>query len=399
MSSHYQAYQNSAPLDPADFFLKFLGGFFMEPATIVRSMAANCVLMSGPHVVHTFFAWSPVSSSDSLIFYVPDSEECISAFLLALEEGGVVFEDIYQPFRMLLATAWSGDSKPMHILHSDMKSYFAMNNDRIFQAGRVPGIESDDISELLTKIKESMDERGWSDDEEGNDTAEPIVLDVGGCKLLIHHDVPQTVKVCSLQVPDNESSVIHGQISYMGGLLDIEVVSGAELLPIHHILSEPCTHLQCFASAYGTAHLYHEPTSQRRTYLWGNNTSKFQAPSGYSWCSRPQNPQLSTVRGLDSRQYSGAEAIPFNFNFDLGVADQRIKFRTEALHRLFWLQNGFKSWKVDHLELREWLFEGLRVNEVTEARMHPRIGLFVAKFIFPDLIDPPSMLRDDILPF
>lgn len=386
---------------PADDFLELLGEKFPEPKDIVKSMAANGVLIYGQHALKTFFPEAALPAFNPLMFIAPDSEECLSAFMLTLEESGAVFKDIFEVFRDLLRTP-AAEAMTVETVYVDIRFYLEANKKLVSEPDIVDGAE---ISSILSVAADIIESRHWEEAHtSGLDSflspkeKMPVVLNVGASKLVIHYQQEQlesrTNFLCKV-ITHEAPGVIKGQIDHNGNITQICIFYQRNRSPVQLVLDRTMSHTQCFLSAYGAAHLYYKRTAKRKTYAWRDEETEVYYPSDFTLITPPRNPDPVEICGMNDRQFSGAKLIPFEFDFDLGVAVERVKTRKEALESLIWVYDGYEPRQVVDMAIYSRLKAELELGETTKVNWHRYIWAFVAPCIFGGM----DAKRDSILMF
>lgn len=302
---------------PKPDVLQYFGQSFANPIAVIQGMAQGTVILGGSRALEFFVTESCTVHSD-WDFYTYQSKYCVGIALQTLANAGVVWDDIFQPFRDL-AAAPAGTVAYMHV------SAVTRCTGRGLYEGH-PGAADPEVNAWLTALEAAID-----------DDMYVASVEVAGRVLVISHAQNTTAYLHSPTV-----NIITGYTSHNGSRQKVQLIFGKKT-PMQQIMAFYSSSVQCCITAYGAIHFYHDEAVERTGLIWPKNSQhqpsansamlkysargwKFTLPSGAS--PAPRIKQLS--------QNAGSKFI--KFDFATGLAPQLEQARRAALDHLAWAE-------------------------------------------------------------
>lgn len=335
---------------------------FFDPELLIKGMAKNNFILSGSRALDYFVPGSASPESD-WDFYIPNNEACIAGALSVLEKGGVIWDDMLTPLRKLAET---DDEKTIHLTRKMAEAYTEFwNSPFTKQKTAILNADFKQLMQDLTCAVANVDKEQTS------------TILVNNTTIHIHAESNHTAMYNSTFSNSVNSAfhpygpglnVVRGTIpsatSPDGTTHTVQLISSHDnsKTPLDLILAFYASHVQCFISAFGAAHLYF-PSGKNAT-TWPLNTQhrpsadaaleKYTA-RGYTFTSRSissKHGQRRLRQLADSRSSAKLVEFAFPFAFD-DVPTPLQALRRTALKKIMWIETPERTFRVADAQVEE----------------------------------------------
>ncbi|USW50923.1 hypothetical protein Slin15195_G042420 [Septoria linicola] len=382
--------------------LEYLRPFFSDPKALMNGMAASNTIISGSRALEFFRPGSCTVDSD-WDFYIPNNKDCAKVMLLALEESGVEFEDVFEPLRQLLA------SPTVRTLHVSRQFIYRVNWSMELTKDGIQGEAK--LRQLVTDACKAP----VVDDVFSDSPPAPAYVKVGNSQLIIHSKPPTDRSIKMLHCGDNQYgqniNIITGHTTQDGRHTKVQLISCHRHSPIELVMAFYGSHIQCFISAYGAAHLYHRLTMSNTAYYWAENMCAKYRPAalagkakyetrGFTFEPYPSTTKGAVIlRGLGIEAYDGAKVIVFDFPFSLAIREDLHAVRKQAFQSLKWLETAQTTRAVPDARVRvEWQKWLAKESKSRDTRPHVNAHSDIHTYVMLRGMDE-KRLRDRMLLF